>query len=256
MGRQEKPVVTANKALSQLAVWLRHQRSTAELSYSELAAATEYSATTLQRATTGERIPRLQVVESYARACGADVVVGRDLWRDARWMEHCNLSPTRRPHVPPPELITEPADLLEALREVYYKGGAIPVAEMERRAGLGRLPRSTVQRMLRGRATLELAQFMIFLEICGIPERELPVWRQTWMRAWRYRARESPDEGGHGASPAISVEVTDLLSDRIRNLQAELDMRREELVVQRRLHQQRLEQIAVETLGGCGPSWG
>ena len=73
MGRPEKPVVTANKALGELAEWLREQRRKAKLTHADLAEATVYSAATLQRATTGERIPRLPIVEAYARACGAVV---------------------------------------------------------------------------------------------------------------------------------------------------------------------------------------
>ncbi|GGU44684.1 helix-turn-helix domain-containing protein [Streptomyces violascens] len=189
MGRPEKPILTLNSGLYALAQWLRQQRSGAHLTYAALAENTIYTQTTLQRATSGERIPKLPVVEAYARGCGADVREARRMWRNARWIEHRTLHP-RSPAAPLPELVTEPAELLAALRELYYKSGAMPLDEIEGRAGIGRLPHTTVHRMLHGTAVLQRDQVRAFLEVCEVPGKEHEAWMKAWLRVWRHRKQD------------------------------------------------------------------
>lgn len=192
MGRPEKPVRTPNHGLMRLAMWLRAHRDLARLTYAELAQQTVYSATTLQRATTGERIPRLPVVEAYARACGGSVEEARRLWRCARRNEQKLTQRWSIPSaVPTPDLVREPAELVAALKALYYKSGALPLMEMERRAGgHGRLPHSSVHRLLKGAGMLRQDQLTAFLTVCGVPEREHLRWQRAWGRAWRHRQRE------------------------------------------------------------------
>lgn len=135
MGRPEKPIATLNLGLLALAGWLREIRTNAQLTYIELAARTghAYSATTLQRAASGKRVPRLPVVEAYAVACGGSLEQARRRWRHARAVEHS--AALVLGSAPRPRLVENAAELRAALRE------------MERRAGLGRLPRSTMRRM-------------------------------------------------------------------------------------------------------------
>lgn len=188
MGRVETPVSTPNWALLKLAIWLREHRRTAHLTYLQLAELTTYSAATLSRATTGERVPRLPVVEAYAHGCGASVGEAREMWRAAR-VEEQKL--TRHPRslpvaVPRPDLVQEPSAFIGALQALYHKSGALPLAEMERRAGgQGRLPHSTLHRMVNGASMLRQSQLTAFLEVCGVPERDRPRWHRAWVRAWR-----------------------------------------------------------------------
>lgn len=188
MGRPEKPILTPNSGLFALAQWLRDQRTTARLTYTALAETTIYTATTLQRATNGERIPKLPVVEAYARGCGADVKAARKLWRNARWIEHRTLHP--RLQAARPELVTESAELLAALRELYYKSGGMPLDEIERRAGIGRPPHTTVHRMLHGATVLQLDQLRAFLQVCEVPDQEHEAWVKAWLRLWRQREQQ------------------------------------------------------------------
>ncbi|MEV5950430.1 helix-turn-helix transcriptional regulator [Streptomyces sp. NPDC051993] len=209
MGRPEKPILTLNSGLYALAHWLRQQRSGAHLTYAALAENTIYTQTTLQRATSGERIPKLPVVEAYARGCGADVREARRMWRNARWIEHRTLHP-RSPASPLPELVTEPAELLAALRELYYKSGAMPLDEIERRAGLGRLPHTTVHRMLHGTAVLQRDQLRAFLEVCEVPGKEHEAWMKAWLRVWRYRKQDQ-----HERPLSPPAETSEMNFDRV-----------------------------------------
>ncbi|WP_030570862.1 helix-turn-helix domain-containing protein [Streptomyces aureocirculatus] len=190
MGRPEKPIRTLNPNLMMLATYLRETRAEAGITYADLAARTRhlYSATTLQRAASGERIPRLEVVEAYVLACGPrSTERARRLWRQARSYEHgANYT-----NAPRPRLVESAADLRAALRATYHKAGAMPLREMERRAGLGRLPRTTVRRMLGGTTMLDQEQLRSFLTVCDVPERDHQDWLDAWTRVWK---RSTVDE--------------------------------------------------------------
>ncbi|WKU48361.1 hypothetical protein Q3V23_32230 [Streptomyces sp. VNUA116] len=84
--------------------------------------------------------------------------------------------------------------LVHALQELYYKAGAMPIDEMERRAGgHGELPHSTVLRMPAGRSMFDLSQPMAFLRVCEVPQEEWENWSRAWNRAWRRSERERQD---------------------------------------------------------------
>ncbi len=186
VGRPERPVTTVNPGLEKLAEWLRAQRRAAGLTHRELAgrSAHAFSDTTFSRATTGARIPRLPVVEAYARACGASVKHARSLWRAARYAEHRQRDP--RAGVPRPDRVYDRDALIHALQQLYYKAGAMPMDEMEHRAGdHGELPHSTVRRMLAGKSMLDLQQLFAFLRVCDVTGGEWEQWRLAWLRAWR-----------------------------------------------------------------------
>ncbi|WP_171075623.1 helix-turn-helix transcriptional regulator [Streptomyces sp. YIM 121038] len=186
MGRPERPVATANACLEELAQWLRAQRHAAGLTHRELAgrSAHAFSDTTFSRATTGTRIPRLPVVEAYARACGASVTHARRLWRAARYAEHRHRNPGAR--VPRPDRVYNKGELIHALQQLYYKAGAMPMDEMEHRAGdHGELPHSTVRRMLAGTSMFDLQQLYAFLHVCDVTGSAWEQWCQAWKRAKR-----------------------------------------------------------------------
>ncbi|GGY69935.1 helix-turn-helix domain-containing protein [Streptomyces xanthochromogenes] len=185
MGRPEKPLPTDqfNRGLLELASWLRERRKESGLRYTDLAARTQdtqhpCSVSTLQRAAGGISVPRLPVVEAYAYACGASVDLARRYWREARAQSR------RGPSVTPvPRLINTPAELRLALQAAYAKAGYLPLREMERRAAHGRLPTTTVSRMLQGMTMLSRSQLQAFIEVCDIPAREHDDWLDAWQRA-------------------------------------------------------------------------
>lgn len=185
MGRPEKKLPpTRNIALTELASWLRALRMSADLKYTDLADKTaetgrRFTASTLQRAADGSRVPTLRVVEAYAQACGATAKEARKYWKAARAFD-------RRPPrtIPKPRLINDSVELRTALYAVYVKAGALPLREMDRRAQHGRLPRNTLSRMLNGGTMLKRDQLKAFLEVCEVPEKEHPDWLEAWDRAW------------------------------------------------------------------------
>ncbi|MEW2810959.1 helix-turn-helix transcriptional regulator [Streptomyces massasporeus] len=187
VGRPEKPLTPRgphNEKLLALASWLRERRKEAGLRYADLAARTQgtdhpCSLSTLQRAASGTTIPRLPVVEAYARACGASVEQARRYWCEAR-------SRARRGPavVPLPRLVNTSAELRLALQAAYARAGYMPLREMERRARLGRLPTTTVSRMLKGGTMLSRHQLRAFLEVCGVPYKEHGDWLDAWQRAF------------------------------------------------------------------------
>ncbi|MDT0307308.1 helix-turn-helix transcriptional regulator [Streptomyces sp. DSM 44917] len=185
MGRPEKPLPSTGRALRELAAWLRAHRREAELTYAKLSRVVGYHPTTLQRAASGTSVPRIEVVEAYARACGGNVDQARRLWRMARYeatagrlgtKEDAYYRPSR------PELIRDMADLLPAMVDLYERAGAPPLRAMEQRAGgHGELPHSTVHRILHGKAVPTRQQFIAFIEACGIIAGKD---RVAWLRAW------------------------------------------------------------------------
>ena len=207
VGRPEKPLPNNqfNLGLLALAVWLRERRKEAGLRYADLAVRTQSaghpcSISTLQRAASGESIPRLPVVEAYAQACGASVDQARRYWRDARAQSR------RGPNVVPvPRLINTPAELRLALQAAYAKAGYMSLREMERRAKHGRLPTSTISRMLQGITMLSRNQLQAFLEVCDIPDREHDDWLDAWQRAESARFHRATRELAAAVQPRRSV---------------------------------------------------
>lgn len=193
MGRPEKLIITPNRELRRLACWLRTQRAEAGLSYRQMQTRTTVSAATLSRAASGAYVPRLPVVEAYARACDASAAEARRLWRLARYTEHRQTHPRTEPH--PLDFVREPADMSVALRHLYYRSGAMPLEEIERRSGgYGTLPHTTMARMLRGMTMLQMDQLRAFLEVCEVPPKQRVAWVRAWSRAWRSRERERERE--------------------------------------------------------------
>ncbi|MFF9128411.1 hypothetical protein ACF09J_35095 [Streptomyces sp. NPDC014889] len=81
--------------------------------------------------------------------------------------------------------------MIAALQDLYYRSGAMPIEEIERRAGgAGLLPHTTLHRMVLGQTMLQLEQLVAFLNVCEVPEHERGAWRKAWTRAWRRRESE------------------------------------------------------------------
>ncbi|XPR88232.1 helix-turn-helix domain-containing protein (plasmid) [Streptomyces prasinus] len=74
-----EPLTTANKALRELQEWLRDQCNRTRQGYRTLAEQVGCHATTLQRAASGETVPKLQTVLNYAGAYDASPEEARRL---------------------------------------------------------------------------------------------------------------------------------------------------------------------------------
>ncbi|MFV5994945.1 helix-turn-helix domain-containing protein [Streptomyces sp. NPDC056231] len=209
MCRREKPITTSNKALRELQEWLRGQRARTGQGYRALSVRAGCHATTLQRAATGETVPKLPTVLSYARACDASPDEARHLWKRARYEESRLVRGGRSRPAPRPEFIRDFVDLSAALVDLYEKAGSPAQRTMEQRAGgYGALPRSTAHRIVNKRAVPHtLAQFRAYLRACELPEADWARWEAAWTRAWRYEKRDDFDSlGAYGLGPRILHE--------------------------------------------------
>ena len=151
----------AERAAEELAEWLRSLRQLAGLSYSRMAhASTEMglpiSSCTLFRASTGRCLPAWSTVHAYAKACGGSISRARRLWKKAVRTNHRIPAATRRlPPAPALAYISEPFELLQAIRELHLAAGKPSLRELQTAAavpggGGSFLPRSTVSAVLNG----------------------------------------------------------------------------------------------------------
>ncbi|WP_162948149.1 helix-turn-helix domain-containing protein [Streptomyces europaeiscabiei] len=211
MCRPEKPITTRNKALRELAEWLRDQRERTRQGYRSLSMRASCHATTLQRAASGETVPKLQTVLNYARACDASPEEARRLWRRARYEQTRQARGGRGLPAPSPGLIRDFVDLSAALQDLYERAGSPALRIMEQRAGgYGALPRSTAHRIVTKQAMPHsLQQFQAYLRACEVPEADRPDWEAAWTRAWRH---EKHDEfAALGASSVMDVDFLEAI---------------------------------------------
>ncbi|MDX3025394.1 helix-turn-helix domain-containing protein [Streptomyces acidiscabies] len=207
MCRPEKPITTRNRALRELAEWLRDQRERTRQGYRALSVRAGFHATTLQRAASGEGVPKLQTVLSYARACDASPEEARRLWKRARYEETRRTRGGRGLPSPRPEFIRDFVDISAALHDLYEKAGSPALRTMEQRAGnFGVLPRSTVHRIVTKQAMPHnKQQFQAYLRACEVPETEWPDWEGAWTRAWRHEKQD--DFAARGTAPTPLRDV-------------------------------------------------
>ncbi|MEV7252592.1 helix-turn-helix domain-containing protein [Streptomyces cyaneofuscatus] len=201
MARRENPVPPCSRSLLALVTWLRNGRTAAALTYGQLAARTEYSADTLARAASGRSVPQnLTVVLAYAAACGLSTKDAERLWKHARRDEartQSVLSGHRSGvHI---SVVKDFADLHGAIVDLHHDDGRPPLRSLDARlGGLGRLPHSTVGRVLKGSSTPTRTFVAAFAEACNVRRSELPEWTKAWDRAdadrrsSRLRSRRRP----------------------------------------------------------------
>ncbi|MEW1725170.1 helix-turn-helix transcriptional regulator [Streptomyces sp. NPDC093109] len=199
MCRTEKTITTDNKALRDLAEWLREQRARTGQSYRAVSVRAGRHATTLQRAASGNSVPKLQTVLDYTRACDASPDEARRLWRLARHEQTRRTRGSRARPAPRPKYIRDLTELSAALQDLYEKAGSPALRTMEQRAGqYGVLPRSTAHRIVMKQAIPRSpSQFRAFLKACEVPEADAPNWEAAWTRAWRH---EKQDDVGASAT--------------------------------------------------------
>ncbi|GAA2154183.1 hypothetical protein GCM10009760_52830 [Kitasatospora kazusensis] len=214
MGRRESAVAAETRQSEALALWLRDQRQRAGLTYTAMALTTSYSASMLSRAASGRSVPSWRIVESFARACDADLTEAKQRWRKARWANQKqrrarggDLAKGVRDlyshQLVRPELIETFGQLSRAMWELRAKCGQPSEAELQRRAGLTpdgefRLPRSSLGAILRGELVPRIRHVTAFTEALGLPPRMVAKWEEAWERAAdreRSRASRPPAPG-------------------------------------------------------------
>ncbi|MGW7459974.1 helix-turn-helix domain-containing protein [Streptomyces sp. NPDC054797] len=195
----------ANSALAEhtargLSQWLLSLRQASGLTISQVAIRTERvglptSRSTLYRAelvpAAGKRpsVPAWPVVEAYTKACGGSIAEARRLWTKAAsvWAPGKTSSVPRRPAMAP-QYISEPADLLIAMRDLRLRAGNPSLRELEKRAvtssgAVTVLPRSTLGAVLNGTRHCRRDLLADFVRACGVTkESEVMRWLAAWDR--------------------------------------------------------------------------
>ncbi|MFI9295400.1 helix-turn-helix domain-containing protein [Streptomyces gardneri] len=186
MGRRENPIAQCSKSLRVLATWLRDGRAEVGLTYGQLAARTDFSADTLARAASGRHVPQSpSVVVAYAQACGRSTKEAERLWKLAR-RDEAHAQGVLRGHRSGGHIsvVKDFADLRSAIVDLYQHDGGPPLRSLDQRiGGVGRLPHSTVGRVLAGRSTPGRALVLAFAEACGVRRADLAEWGKAWDRA-------------------------------------------------------------------------
>ncbi|WP_395295241.1 helix-turn-helix domain-containing protein [Kitasatospora hibisci] len=183
MGRRENPIGAQSESLRALANWLRCQRESAKLSYEKLATLTSYGDDTLRRAASGKKIPRLAVVQEFAKACGSDTSEAERLWKLAR--SENVISPAKK-QLPAVHIsyVESFSDLHAALVDLHRRDGCRSYRELAIRAGgYGRLSISTLSRVF-NRQNPPSREFVVaFARTCGVRGPTLKSWEMAWERA-------------------------------------------------------------------------
>jgi hypothetical protein len=86
MGRPQAPLERDGSPVREFAFWLRDLRNRSGLTYEQLAKSTHYGTSTLQAATSGQRLPTLKVVMAFVKACDGDSDAWQSYWTQVRRM--------------------------------------------------------------------------------------------------------------------------------------------------------------------------
>jgi transcriptional regulator with XRE-family HTH domain len=250
MGRREAPVRASSKAMSELALWLRSERSRSGLTYAQLASRTGISAPTLSRATKGGRLPTQTVVEAFARGCGADVRKATALWRRARYANE--RSGREEPALVLPEYVHNFVQLHAAVRGLYQRVGSPPLRRLEATTPgqHGRLPHSSVSRMLRGQAIPRRELLLAFVQACAtIAHVEIGVWEAAWDRANEDRQYDRASSRNRAQMNGVAglAQALRVAEQRVKKLQERRAVHASERAVVLRSYQEVAELAASPT---------
>ncbi|MEU6444963.1 helix-turn-helix transcriptional regulator [Streptomyces sp. NPDC047046] len=173
-----------------MAAWLRSGREEAGLTYEQLAARTPFSPDTLARAVSGSSVPRnVKVVLAYAAACGLPEAEAERFWKLARRDEaHAAGALNGQRGGLQISVVQDFADLRSAIVEQYQNAGRPPLRTLDARiGGHGRLPHSTVSRVLNGKSRPTRSFVVAFAEAVNVRRSDLAEWGKAWDRADRDR---------------------------------------------------------------------
>lgn len=84
MGRPQSPLERDGTPVREFAFWLRDLRNRAGLTYEQLARITQYATSTMQDATSGQRLPTLPVLKAFVAACEGNEREWETYWAQIR----------------------------------------------------------------------------------------------------------------------------------------------------------------------------
>lgn len=220
MGRKKKALDGA-APYHDLAQWLRRIRDEAKLTYKQMTrrvTIASYSAVTLSRSDNGDFLPKLEVVEAYATACGVPKSQARRMWEQAAnraqptgatdnsGNQNGSTPRVTRGRIRSLELVHKPVHLLQVMHQLHLSAGHPSLRELQKRArkhGLGALPRSTLGDVLAGIRMPSERLLVTYVRTCGEPEHRVVAWLEALSRARDHcradgggdLARRSPQSG-------------------------------------------------------------
>ncbi|MEU7306131.1 helix-turn-helix transcriptional regulator [Streptomyces sp. NPDC007206] len=188
MGRPEAPIDYTIPELGKCAEFLRAMRHAAGLTYTALAAVTNYSPAHLKRAARGEWTSP-DVVQAYAKACvtsNEDVIILSEVMAQHRAatdaIREAEREARRAKVVPKPQYARDEADLSGAMRDAWARA-ARPTSRFIETASEGQVPSSTAHTIIKGRnVPKDVRQYVAFLKVCGISGDGLEPWFRAWVK--------------------------------------------------------------------------
>lgn len=186
MGRSERPL-DPNGPVSALAAQLRSLRSSAGLTYRDMAGRAHYSPSMLATAASGSTLPTWELTRAFVIACGDDP----GQWRD-RWLQAFSNVHSEQAHASDEPPDDDPIQALAAqLRALRRTAGAPSYSDLSHKTGFAR---STLHDALSGS---RLPNLELVLSIVRALGGDQDTWRQRWHDARariEVRAASSPDE--------------------------------------------------------------
>lgn len=161
--------------------------------------------------------------------CGGDEREAKRLW--TRTDRHKAVSAGEAPRIVVlrPQFITEPWQLVHAMKDMRRQNGNPTLRELEERAHIdvknkvSLLPKSTVGAVLQGRMPAK-GLLLNFVRFCGnVPENRLQEWEDAWERAHAYRKGEL-----HPEAAKVQHELTHV-EEELRRTRGQLEQARAEL---------------------------
>ncbi|MFI1384697.1 hypothetical protein [Embleya sp. NPDC020886] len=231
MGRPTGALAKPDPVMVQ-AQWLKSLRLAAGLSLRQMAQKTTgqdwtVTHTKLFRAEQGIKPPKWQTVRAYIEECDGNAYKAQRLWNaaaDAVARTAARAEPvTAARTVLPPEHISEPLELLHAMRAMRKARGYRSLRELEDAArvdGVSFLPHSTLGAVLSGKRMVSKQMLLCLVGVCtgaGPDSTAMHAWARAWDRADAHRR-------GRRARTAVASILDELESNR-----AELLRTREEL---------------------------
>ncbi|MET8102213.1 helix-turn-helix domain-containing protein [Streptomyces sp. NPDC005236] len=193
MGRPEKALLqgSSSPCLVDFARGLRAQRTTAGLTYTEMAGSTSVSAATLKRAASGTSVPHIETVRQFYAACRPYLPREQQIpiwkttlkaWQIARMEERGTLG-ARGVRL---TLIADARDLSLALQEFWEKKGALSVRAIRRYSGTEiLLPLTSLERILKREALPQSkAQLLAIVRGCFATLMEEKQWDAAWQKVF------------------------------------------------------------------------
>jgi predicted RNA-binding Zn-ribbon protein involved in translation (DUF1610 family) len=126
----------------------------------------------------------LDVVRDFANACNADPGEAERLWQRARYEAAKESAPRESINAVHIDYVQNYSELYAAIVELYRKDGCRSYRDLSERAGgHGRLPHTTISRVLSKEYLPRRDFVMAFAQACGVQKSALDSWGMAWERA-------------------------------------------------------------------------